>query len=198
MPLEKEYVRKEIVVDTLKANLYVGLIFIPALLIFGVPFYFFWRDLYSMAHIRLYIQDNVNWLKAYLPWIIFGSMIGGIIGHELLHGLTWARFAKGGLRSIRFGIMWKMLTPYCHCNEPLPLNAYRLGVMMPGLVLGFLPMLIGFATGHLGLFAFGMFFTVAAGGDFIMLYLLRDETSDSLVQDHPTKIGCYVYRKVNG
>jgi hypothetical protein len=194
---EKEYKRKEIVVDAVKANLYIGLMFIPAIVIFGVPFYFFWRDLYALANVRLYMQENIDWLKASMPWIIFGSLIGGIVGHELLHGLTWARFARGGFKSIRFGIMWKILTPYCHCTEPLSLNAYRLGVIMPGVVLGFLPLLIGFSAGHLGLFLFGMLFTVAAGGDMIIMYLLRNESKDSFVQDHPEKIGCYVYTKID-
>jgi hypothetical protein len=190
-----QYKQHEIVVDSTKANLFVFLLFIPAAIVFGLPFFLLWKKLFTMAYLRLYLQDNLDWLKRALPFIIFGSMIGGVIAHELLHAITWARAAKSGFKAIRFGMIWKSLTPYCHCTEQLSLNAYRLGVIMPGLVLGFLPLMIGFIIGHIGLFLFGFFFTIAAGGDFIMMYLLRYEAVDSFVQDHPDKIGCIVFRK---
>jgi hypothetical protein len=191
----QHYQQEEITVDAVKANLYVILLCIPLALLLGLPFYFLWQDLFTMASLRLYFQENVNWLKRMMPLLIFGPLIAGIVLHELIHGITWARYASQGFKSIRFGIMWKMLTPYCHCQEPLSLQAYRLGVAMPGIVLGFVPLLYAFITGNAGVFAFGFFFTVAAGGDFVMLYLLRNEDTSSLVQDHPEKIGCYIYRR---
>jgi hypothetical protein len=41
-----------------------------------------------------------------------------------------------------------------------------------------------------------MFFTMAAGGDFLIINLIRKEKSSALVQDHPTEAGCYIYRKI--
>jgi hypothetical protein len=35
----------------------------------------------------------------------------GIILHELIHGITWAKYTKDGFKSIRFGVLWKFLTP---------------------------------------------------------------------------------------
>ncbi|HEY4652011.1 MAG TPA: DUF3267 domain-containing protein, partial [Pontibacter sp.] len=115
---------------------------------------------------------------------------------ELLHGLTWALFCKNGLKSIKYGVHWKMLTPYCHCKEVLPLRAYRLGGMMPGLVMGILPTIGGLLLGYLPVFAFGLLFTVAAGGDALILWMLRKAGRQDLVQDHPDQIGCYLYRKL--
>ena len=42
------------------------------------------------------------------------------------------------------------------------------------------------------LFVFGFFFTFAAGGDFLILWLLRKEKDTYMVQDHPKKIGCII------
>lgn len=186
--------REEITISATKANLYVILLALPLALLLGLPFYLLWEDLFTAASLRLYFQENIKWLKAAMPFLIFVPLIAGVILHELLHGITWACFTKHGFRSIRFGVIWKALTPYCHCKEPLPVNPYRWGVVMPGLVLGFLPLLYAFITGNVGIFLFGFIFTVAAGGDFIMLYLLRKEHPTTLIEDHPDKIGCYAYR----
>ncbi len=57
----------------------------------------------------------------------FAMLLLSIAAHELLHGLGWSRYAKNGWKSIKFGVNWKFFTPYCHCNEPLQLNHYRIG-----------------------------------------------------------------------
>ena len=189
------YTEHEVIVDARKVNLYLGLLFVPAFIIFASVFFLVWSELFSLAHLRLYFQENIDRLKASIPWIIFGSLIAGIIAHELLHGITWARFAKHRFKSIRFGFHLKSLTPYCHCVEPLPVMAYKLGALMPGLALGIFPLVVAFVTGHVGLFLFGFSFTVAAGGDFAVVFLLRKESGDVWIQDHPSKIGCVVYRK---
>jgi hypothetical protein len=68
--------------------------------------------------------------------------------------------------------------------------------MLPAFVLGIVPAIIAMATGNLGLMVFGFFFTFAAGGDFLILLLLRKEKPNTLVKDHPDKIGCIIYRAV--
>ena len=68
---------------------------------------------------------------------------------------------------------------------------------MPGIILGIIPSIIAIVTGSLGLFIFGLFFTLAAGGDFMIVNLLRNEPKNNLVQDHPSKIGCYIFRPKN-
>ncbi|MEZ4592696.1 MAG: DUF3267 domain-containing protein [Chloroflexota bacterium] len=121
------------------------------------------------------------------------AVLGGIVAHELLHGLTWMVAGRKSLRTMTYGVQWKTLTPYAHSSEPLPAWAYRLGVLMPALVLGFAPMLAGLAIANGWLFFFGVIFTIAAGGDFLVLWLLRGVNGRSLVADHPENAGCFVY-----
>lgn len=52
------------------------------------------------------------------------ALTEGIVAHEAIHGIFWAAFAKRGFRSIRFGFLWKKLTAYCHCSEPLEVRPY--------------------------------------------------------------------------
>ncbi|GAB4578025.1 MAG: hypothetical protein Fur0022_07570 [Anaerolineales bacterium] len=118
--------------------------------------------------------------------------IVGVVVHEVIHGLAWAYFGKKPLSAIKFGFQWATFTPYAHCKEPMEVNAYRIGALMPGLVLGFLPALIGIATGWGAWLAFSLIFTTAAGGDFLILWLLRGVQAGKQVEDHPSQAGCYV------
>ena len=121
----------------------------------------------------------------------------GTVLHELIHGITWAKYTENGFKSIRFGIMWRMLTPYCHCVEPLKVKHYILGAIMPTIILGFLPFVFSLVTGNLLWLFFGVFFTMGGVGDFLIINLLRKEKKDDLVLDHPTEAGCYIFRKEN-
>ena len=47
--------------------------------------------------------------------------------HEGIHGLTWGLFAESHWRAIRFGVIWKALTPYCTCAQPMKRGQYILG-----------------------------------------------------------------------
>lgn len=119
-------------------------------------------------------------------------LFAGIVIHEGIHALTWMIAGRKPLRAMKFGVHWKLLTPYAHSTEPMPAWAYRLGGVMPGLVLGFLPLLVGLVAGNGWLFFWGLIFTLSAGGDFLVLWLIRDVDRHALVEDHPTRAGCYV------
>lgn len=88
--------------------------------------------------------------------------------------------------------MIKALAPYCHCREPLDIKSYRIGIIMPGLILGMIPFIFGMALKIEWLVLYGLIFTGGAGGDFIMLWLTWHLTPGTIVLDCPDKIGCYV------
>jgi len=182
------YRKEMLTIDLVWANVFAVLILIPIVLIFGLPFYFLWSD-------KIDVNNIVSQDIAFGGFLVFGVLILGIILHELIHGITWAIFAKQGFKSIKFGVLLKMLTPYCHCKEPLKVKHYILGAITPAIILGFIPSIIAVFIGNLGLLIFGMFFIMAAGGDFLIINLIRKEKMDNLVQDHPTEAGCYIYRK---
>ena len=188
----ENYKKEKLTVDLVWANIFGLLILIPIVLIFGLPYYLLYNE----------EIDLINTLDGLAPQEIanrglyfFVTIILGIVIHELIHGITWARFAKNGFKSIKFGVLWKMLTPYCHCKEPLTVNQYIIGAIAPAIVLGFIPSILAIFIGNLGLLIFGMFFTMAAGGDFLIINLIRKENKDDLVQDHPSEAGCFIYRK---
>ena len=114
-------------------------------------------------------------------------LAGGIIIHELLHGFTWGYFVPNGMKSIKFRIKW--LTPYCHCKEPMKVKHYKIGAAMPLIIMGIIPTIIGLIIGSGGVMSFGILFTLAAGGDIIILYMLQKLDNNIYVSDHPNKMG---------
>lgn len=177
--------KKEITLGTGEANLKSLLFIFPVMVIFGIPFFILWHG-NILTSLKELIFDNIF---ISLTFIIIGALV-----HEFIHGLFWAIYLPNGFKSIRLGISWKFLTPYCHSKAPLKLKHYRLGGVMPGILLGIVPSIISVFTGNVELFAFGLFFTMAAGGDFLMIWLLRKERKNTMVQDHPDKIGCIILK----
>ena len=189
----ENYKKEKLTIDLVWANVFGILILIPIGLLFGLPFYFIWKP---QLDIKQYL-DSAGPLGAGLGFLlIFEILILGIVLHELIHGIIWAKFAKEGFKSIKFGVLWEMLTPYCHCKEALNVRQYIIGAIAPAIILGIIPSIIAIMTGNLGLLIFGMLFTMAAGGDFLIINLIRKESSSDLVQDHPSEAGCFIYRKI--
>lgn len=124
-------------------------------------------------------------------------MVVIIVTHELIHGLTWMYFTNNGFNSIKFGIKWNYMIPYpyCQCKEILYLKHYKLGVIMPAIILGFIPSFISLITGNLALLYLGVFGLMTAAGDFMIFNLIKKENGNTMVLDHPDRFGCYLFIK---
>jgi hypothetical protein len=131
----------------------------------------------------------------FYPRIFLPSVIIAIIIHELIHGICFAQFAKGGIKSVHFGVKWKYLTPYCHCSESVNVQQYRIALVMPSVVLGFIPSVSGFIIHNFTIVMLGCTLIAAGIGDFIILWMLRNLPQNTRVVDHPDKIG-FLYEDI--
>lgn len=129
------------------------------------------------------------WFDAWIAMI--GALVGGALVHEMLHALAW-RAAGVPRGHVRLGFSWRALTPYAHADVPMPARTYRIGAVTPGVVLGLVPLALATLRDGPLVFWFGLLFTVAAGGDALILWLLRGVPPEALVQDHPSRAGCLV------
>jgi len=120
------------------------------------------------------------------------AIIMGIPAHEVIHALSWTILGHRSLSAIKFGFQWKTLTPYAYLKEPIEVSVYRMGAFMPGFILGIFPYVLSLLLNDGNLFWFGVVHTAGAGGDWLVLWLLRHVKSGMLVEDHPTHAGCYV------
>jgi hypothetical protein len=96
---------------------------------------------------------------------------------------------------VKFGISWDSLSLYCQCTELLSVRHYIIGTAMPAVLLGMIPLVIGYFNGNIFYLLFGIFFTLAAAGDFLIIRSLSKEKADDLVLDHPEEIGYFIFRK---
>ena len=188
------YKKELLTFDLMKANLYAIFRFIHVLILYGIPFVLLWQNTFSKVALKNFIDEFTLGIGGNFVSILLVMTIG-VIAHELIHGITWGMYTKNGFKSIKFGVLWKVLTPYCHCSEPLKVKHYITGGIMPAIILGFLPFVYSLFTGNALWLFFGIFFTMSAVGDFLIVNLVRRENMNSLVLDHPSEVGCYVFRK---
>ncbi|MCB8964860.1 MAG: DUF3267 domain-containing protein [Bacteroidales bacterium] len=183
--VDESMVIKSETMSALNANIIAFAMLLPIAIICIVPFVLIWGG-------QPFIE-GFSFLRSHQIRLLL-ILILGIVLHEGLHGLTWGLFAKSGLKSIRFGIKWACLTPYCHCNEPLKRNHYLLGGIMPGLVLGLFPVIVALILGIGWMLLLGIFFIGAAGGDIMVLFKLIKVDKRHSIQDHPNEIGFLVLK----
>lgn len=175
--------KQEYTLSGMEANLKSMAIIIPlaTVMVFSYIFYWGWGK----------TATDLSFLFSHYL-LLFLSLILGTVAHELLHGFAWLTASGLSWKNMSFGFSWKALAPYAHCDEPMTVKAYRIGVLAPGLLLGILPYLTGMIFGQGFLAGFGFIFTLVAGGDFLMLWLIRNVGKGNLVQDHPNLVGCIV------
>jgi hypothetical protein len=173
--------KHDLSVSMLRANIVAAFIMIPvAVLQF---------NLFYMLHSAKKTEFTLYLLNILL---FLALMVASIFVHEFIHGLTWVVVGKKPFSAVKFGVQWTTLTPYAHLKEPIEVNVYRIGGFMPGFVLGILPFILSLILGNGNLLWFSIIQTAAASGDWLILWILRNVKSGALVEDHPSRAGCYV------
>jgi hypothetical protein len=173
----------EVIVPVKKANALSFLVFFILLATFGLSFATIWGAGKFFAAWRLFFSDYVT---------LAFSIIGGMVAHEACPALIWGLFAQKRLSSIHFGFAWRQLAPFVHCSEYLPLQAYRWGVLAPGILLGVVPALLSLFTGGAWLHVISMFMTAGAAGDFYCAHKLTGTPKNAMILDHPEHLGFFI------
>jgi hypothetical protein len=175
--------KRDVSLSMQKVNIMAIPVALLPLLTVGLPFLLIWGS----SRLIIGARELFHW------YVFLPALVVGVVAHEVIHGMSWALLGGKPMASIRFGMQWKVLTPYAHCSEPMPASVYKWGAAMPAIVLGMIPAFFGLAIGNGGWVLFGILFLVAATGDFIVLWMIRNVPANILVEDHPQRAGCYVY-----
>lgn len=130
-----------------------------------------------------------------LPWYFLPIFFTGIVVHEAIHAASWMLAAGLPFKKMKFGFQIKALTPYAHCTVPIKKSAYVVGTLMPAILLGVVPFAVSLVNTNGWLLMFGMLFTFAGIGDFLIVWLIRRVPWNALVEDHPENAGCFAYRE---
>lgn len=177
---EEGYQRKDLTISVKDANIKGMIAVAPDVIV--------WILLYIVFNTGKPMNTSMIFL---VPLVIVG-----IVVHELLHGFVWGLCCEDHFHSISFGFIWKMLTPYCTCSQPLKQSYYIAGSIAPYLLLGILPCAIGVISSNLFVFLFGIIMVMGAAGDILIIRMIKkDGSPDALYLDHPYECGTVAFYK---
>ena len=195
--IEEKYTKEEIIINIIWANLFGIIVLIIALIIFGIPYFLFWHEkIFNInTNISMNFYDKLLLLLKNIGFM-FLILFPGIILHELIHGIFFAIFSENKFKSVKFGIMpaKKLFSPYCHCKEVLNIKHYQIAIIMPLIILGLIPAIISIFNGNILFFLWGIIFIVAGCGDILIFIKTLREEKDSIILDHQSEAGYYVYK----
>lgn len=177
------YTQENLVVGVVKANVLAMIIMAP----FAIAMAFIW---YLAGTFEFRVPDLIEIGLLYVLILVL------TVVHELIHGITWGIFAENHRKDIEFGVIWKMLTPYCTCRSALTRPQYVIGSLMPTLILGFGLGAAAIAMGNLLLFILAEFMILGGGGDFLIvgkLLAFCTKHKDCIYMDHPTECGLVAF-----
>ena len=174
---------KDLSVSSGKANLIAVPIAFFSVLVFTIPYIHFWNT----QSIKEILSSPFLKLQIYIPALLLGIFL-----HEIIHAAAFVFIAKVSKNNVTFGFQRKTITPYVHCKVPVKVSFYRTTLLAPGLLLGIIPALFSVVSGQGWLLIYACIFLIGAGGDFLIIWLLRKTGKNELVQDHPTRCGCII------
>ncbi len=181
---------KEIVYSGVGVNLLAILITIP-LCVGLVLLYKIFYPIQDLSFVGHFMETIFH--KPSLTIVVYLLTIPlGIIIHELLHGFAFARYANNGFGSVSFGFNLKAFALYAHCKVPLIKSQYIFAAILPGIVLGVVPLIISLFFGSILWYSWSMLFLISALGDILIVVRLINIPKESLISDHPSKIGCII------
>lgn len=178
----KEYISY---ISILKANILAFLTAGPFALLIIFLYLIVWKN---------YIFEVTSISSIILLWILF---IGSILLHEFLHGYTWKFFCNNKWKSIKIGVIWNKLTPYCRCKEPLNSKQYMIGLLMPFFILGVCMGLVAIILRNPLILLIAVLNILSAGGDTTIAIKLFKyiKKKNVLILDHPTECGFVAFEK---
>ena len=178
--LSNSSTEQEIIIPSGKANRFSFLLFLIAGIIFGVPFAFVWGS-YKLVY--GFEEFFSNFL------LLVPSLVVGMICHELIHAAAFSMLAGMSFSSIKFGINWRQLAPYVHVREAIRVKHYRIGILLPIILLGIAPAIASVIVGNGWLIWYSLIFTAGGAGDLLAWNALRKFNATQLVRDHPDHLG---------
>ncbi len=183
--MQNQFEKHDYSIDLLKANLISLPISLGILIFYSFIFYF----ANSFKGISIFSDSE------FVYYLFIPLLIVGISVHEILHGLVFVIFSKIKFIDLKFGFKLSAFTFYAHCKKPVRLGLYKLSTVTPAVLLGVIPFIISILINSFMLFVWGVFFTITAAGDFLILWLLKGVENNTFVEDHPSRLGCIVLKK---
>jgi len=124
---------------------------------------------------------------------LFLVFSAGFLAHEILHFIAWQALSRFRVQDFRIGMRWNSFTPVIGCQRPMPLNAFRVGLIFPFLVMGVGPIFFAFYWQETWLLFTGMIYLAWSSADLLTFILIWKVEKKSFVEMHRAKLGSIVF-----
>lgn len=144
-----------------------------------------WAVISVLPVVAFALWDGPTWLT--LALILVAPLLMAI-PHESLHVLGHRLFGiRARLGHIKGAFGWPTLA--VQALEPQSLRSYRFAVLLPSLVLGLVPTVLGVWLGSRPVLLIGLVGLSMASSDLAVWFHLRPWPGHTLVRDHPGEVG---------
>lgn len=123
--------------------------------------------------------------------MLVGACVGIAVSMALFVPLTvlGVHLAGAHKHAVSWGFKWRALTLYANLVAAISMGKYRLVLLLPPLVLGLLPILLGLVTGRPGVLIAGVVGLSLATPGLLVIWISRAVKSQTMVQDYAGRIG---------
>jgi len=178
----ENYETKEVLVKGTWANIFTLLIFIFSTLLFGSIYYLLWGNPFQGIFL------NIQSFDIGFGFIYLVILVGFILLQENMYGMIWSRYTD-----VKINIIFKSITRICYCEKIISIKHYIIGLIIPPVILGIIPSLIGILIENIIILGFGLVMLTSGSLIFYYLYLFGKIDKSKYLKDMDSKIGFIVY-----
>ncbi len=132
---------------------------------------------------------------------LLALLLGGMVLRDVvcLAAYRWIGRVPRGSTHLLPGpkSLLKAVGPRVRCDAPVPARAYRVILLLPLLLLGVLPGVVGVLVGSWLLLIWGLWLIMGCSGDVVTLWAMRGLPGTTPVRSHPTRPGCEIFASHN-
>jgi hypothetical protein len=179
----ENYQSNEKLINGIWANILCLIIFLVFGGVSGLIYYNIWGEFVPF-------QFNFSLIGTIYTIMYIIVFLAFLLVYELITALVWSKYTK-----VTVNVIMKSLWRFFACEEAIKIKHYIFGLIMPTIILGILPMILGLILKNYMINIFGIIFVAAGSQNFIVVNQLKKEDKHDFVKDIESKVGIIIYRK---
>jgi hypothetical protein len=152
-----------------------------------------------ILELRPLLETSIFSMAFRMLWVAAVFLIAvmlGIVLHEAIHALFFSFYLSSKYQGVKFGFDEQHGIPFVHLKEPISVLGFRVGAIMPMILLGVIPAALGVYYGSISLTAYGIIFIISASGDLLLIARTAGIPHEYMLKDMPDAIGFEIIKRV--
>jgi hypothetical protein len=186
----ENYQQKEMKLNGFICNILALVMMLVLASLFGFIFYQIWGTLGIQFGSTLNIQFIYYFVFNFL--IFLSAFFAFLLANEFMTGMYWSKYTE-----VKIKVIMKSLFRFCYCKEPIKIKNYIIGLIIPIIFLGMIPLIMGMIYGNIFVLGFGIIFISNGAGAIMTMYLLRKEDKNNWIKDMDSTVGLIIFNPRN-